>query len=158
MSQNKVFLTKEGIEKLRNEIHHLKTVEQRECLEAISDARGGDPSENTEYDVAKENYENLNIRLSKLNAILANTTLIDIESISNDTVQILTTVSLKNIKTNRELSYTIVPEFEVNIRESKISVSSPVGKSLIGKRVGECVKIKLPSNETIELEILDIKL
>ena len=158
MEAQKTFLTKEGIEKLQQEIFNLKTTEIRESLEAISDARGkGDPSENSEYDVAKERYEALNLRLSKLIQILSNATIINQDSIKDDIVQVLTTVYLKNKKTEKEVKYTIVPEFEVNLKEGKISVSSPVGSSLIGKARGESVKITTPAGE-IELEILDIKI
>ena len=158
MNENKTLLTKEGIERLKKELNILRSVEYKECLEAIEDARGkGDPSENTEYDIAKERYENLNLKINKLSSILVNATIINIEAVNLDKVQILTTVLLKNKKTDKELKYTIVPEFEVNLKESKISINSPVAKSLIGKVIGDNVKILTPSGE-LELEILDIKI
>ena len=153
---NKTLLTKEGLAKLHQEIQHLKSVELRECIEAISDARDkGDLSENAEYDAAKEKYDNLNNRLNKLTELFSNAVIINQESIKNDVVQILTTVHLKNKKTNKELSYTIVPHIEVNLKEGKISVNSPVAQSLIGKSKGESVKVSTPSG-LLELEILDI--
>ena len=155
---SKTFLTKEGIERLQQEIHHLKSVELKECIEAVADARDkGDLSENAEYDAAKENYENLNNKLHKLTAILSNSVVINQDAIKSDVVQILTTVCLKNKKTNKELTYTIVPNIETNIKEGKISVDSPVAQSLIGKTKGDCVKVKTPSGE-LELEILEIKI
>lgn len=153
---NKTLLTKEGLAKLHQEIQHLKSVELRECIEAISDARDkGDLSENAEYDAAKEKYDNLNNRLNKLTELFSNAVIINQEAIKNDVVQILTTVHLKNKKTNKELSYTIVPHIEVNLKEGKISVNSPVAQSLIGKSKGESVKVSTPSG-LLELEILDI--
>ena len=99
---SKTFLTKEGIERLQQEIHHLKSVELKECIEAVADARDkGDLSENAEYDAAKENYENLNNKLHKLTAILSNSVVINQDAIKSDVVQILTTVCLKNKKTNK---------------------------------------------------------
>ena len=155
---SKTFLTKEGIEKLQQEIQHLKSVEVKECIEALADARDkGDLSENAEYDAAKENYENLNNKLHKLSLILSNSVVINQDAIKSDMVQILTTVSLKNKKTNKELTYTIVPNRETNLKEGKISVDSPVAQSLIGKVKGDCVKVKTPAGE-LELEILNIKI
>lgn len=152
----KTFLTKEGIEKLQAEIHHLRTVEVRECIEAIADARDkGDLSENAEYDVAKERYETVNGRISKLNALLSTAVVINQESVRTDSVQILTTVEVKNLKTNKTLSYTIVPHIETNIKEGRISVNSPVAQALISKVIGDTVKVIIPSGE-IELEILNI--
>lgn len=154
----KTFLTKEGMEKLNAEILHLKTVEVRECIEAIAEAREkGDLSENSEYDAAKEKYDSVNNKINKLTEILSNAVVINEELVSTDSVQILTTVHVKNKKINKEIAYTIVPNMETNIKEGKISVSSPVAQALIGKKIGDVVKATTPAGE-LELEILNISL
>jgi transcription elongation factor GreA len=153
---SKTFLTKEGMEKLHFEINHLKTVEVRECIEDIAEARDkGDLSENAEYDAAKEKYDSVNDRIQKLQEILLNSVVINHEFIQTDSVQILTTVNLKNKKLNKEISYTIVPHLETNIKEGKISVNSPVAQALIGKVIGDVVKVNTPAGE-LELEVLNI--
>jgi len=155
---SKTLLTKEGMEKLTSEINHLKMVEVKECIEAIAEARDkGDLSENAEYDAAKERYDTVNARIQKLQEILSNSTIINQEFIKTDSVQILTTVALKNKKINKEISYTIVPNIETNIKEGKISVNSPVAQALIGKTIGETVKVNTPAGE-IEFEVLNITL
>jgi len=155
---SKTLLTKEGMEKLTSEINHLKTVEVKECIEAIADARDkGDLSENAEYDAAKERYDTVNSRIQKLQEILSNSTIINQEFVNTDSVQILTTVALKNKKINKEISYTIVPNIETNIKEGKISVNSPVAQALIGKTIGETVKVNTPAGE-IEFEVLNISI
>jgi len=155
---SKTLLTKDGIEKLQAEIHHLKYVEVKECIEAIAEARDkGDLSENAEYDAAKEKYETVNNRIQKLTEILTNSVVINQELVNTDSVQILTTVALKNKKLNKELNYTIVPHLETNIKEGRISVNSPVAQALIGKEIGDVVKVTTPNGE-LELEILNISL
>lgn len=154
----KVQVTKEGMEKLQAEIQHLKQVEVKECIEAIAEARDkGDLSENAEYDAAKERYDTVNDRIAKLTELLSNAVVINQESVSTDLVQILNKVSLKNLKTNKEIIYTIVPHIEVNLKEGKISVNSPVAQALIGKAKGETVKVNTPSGE-MQFEILDISI
>ena len=155
---NKTFLTKEGFEKLQQEIATIKTVEMKECINAIAEAREkGDISENAEYDVAMEQFDNLKNKLNKLNIELNNSIIISSETVKCDVVQILTTVRLLNKKTNKELLYTIVPQRETDIKKGKISVDSPVAQSLIGKSKGESVKVRTPT-DVLELEILDIKI
>jgi transcription elongation factor GreA len=155
---SKTLLTKEGIEKLQAEINHLKNIEVRECIEAIAEARDkGDLSENAEYDAAKEKYETVNNRIQKLTEILTNSVVINQESVNTDSVQILTTVLLKNKKLNKEISYTIVSHIETNIKEGKISVNSPVAQALIGKVIGDTVNVKTPNGD-IELEVLNISI
>jgi len=155
---SKTLLTREGIEKLQSEINYLKNVEVRECIEAIAEARDkGDLSENAEYDAAKEKYDSVNNKIQKLQEILLNSSVINTESISTDSVQILTTVELKNKKINKQVSYKIVPHIETNIKEGKISVNSPVAQALIGKVIGDVVKVTTPTGE-MEFEILNITL
>ena len=145
---SRTLLTREGIEKLQSEINHLKNVEVRECIEAIAEARDkGDLSENAEYDAAKEKYDSVNNKIQKLQEILLNASVINTESISTDSVQILTTVELTNKKINKQVSYKIVPHIEMNIKEGKISVNSPVAQALIGKIIGDVVKVTTPTGE-----------
>lgn len=154
---SKTLLTKEGMDKLCSEINYLKTVEVKECIEAIAEAREkGDVSENSEYDAAKEKYDAVNNRIQKLQEILMNSTIINQESVKTDSVQILTTVTIKNKKTNKEISYTIVPNIETNIKDGKISVNSPVAQALIGKLIGETTKVSTPNGAELEFEILNI--
>ena len=157
MSQ-KTLLTKDGFEKLQAELRHLKTIESKECIEAIADAcEKSDISENTEYDVAKERFDNLNIKINQLSNIIATAVIINENNVNTDIVQILTTVALKNKQSDKELSYTIVPHVETNIKEGKISVNSPVAQALIGKVIGDSVKVKTPAG-VLELEILNISI
>lgn len=154
----KVQLTKEGMEKLQAEIQHLKQVEVKECIEAIAEARDkGDLSENAEYDAAKERYDSVNDRIAKLVELLSNAVVINQETVNTDVVQILNKVSLKNLKTNKDIVYTIVPHIEVNLKEGKISINSPVAQALIGKTKGDSVKVNTPSGE-LQFEILDISI
>ena len=155
---NKIFLTKDGIEKLQQEILYMKNVELKECIEAIAEARDkGDLSENAEYDAAKEKFDTLTDKLNEKTKLFTNAVVINEEAINTDSVQILTTVCLKDKKNNKELTYTIVPHIETNVKEGRISVNSPVAQSLIGKAKGESVKVSTPKGE-LELEILDIKI
>ena len=155
----KVQLTKEGMEKLQAEIQHLKQVEAKECIEAIADARDkGDLSENAEYDVAKERYDALNVKIAKLSELLSNAVVINMESVNTDVVQILTKVKLKDLIKNKEIVYTIVAHPEVNLKEGKISVNSPVAQALIGKSKGDSVKVNIPSGAEMRFEILDISI
>lgn len=156
---SKTYLTKEGFEKLKQEIHDIKTIQLKECVDAMAEAREkGDLSENAEYDAAKEQFDNLHDKINKLSEMLSNSVIINQDMVKCDVVQILTTVCLLNKKTKKELSYTIVPPTETDVKSGKISVDSPVAQSLIGKAKGESVQVKLPSNVVLELEILDIKL
>lgn len=156
---NKTYLTKEGFEKLKQEISDIKTIQLKECVDAMAEAREkGDLSENAEYDAAKEQFDNLHDRINKLSVMLSNSLIINQDMVKCDVVQILTTVHLLNKKTKKELSYTIVPPTDTDVKSGKISVDSPVAQSLIGKAKGESVQVKLPSNVVLELEILDIKI
>ena len=113
----KTYVTKNGYQKLLDELNRLLTVENRQALEMLQEAREkGDLSENSEYDAAKEKYENVNNRIQQLTELLSNSTVINEETVSADNVQILTTVYLKNLKVNKEFKYTIVPHIETNIK------------------------------------------
>jgi len=154
----KVAMTQEGRLKLEEDLSRMKGKEMREVLAALSDAREkGDISENSEYDAAKEAFDMLNLRIQKLDAILKNSYVLNRESVDISSVQILTKVRIMNLKNKKELIYTIVPENEIDLKNCKISHSSPIGKGLIGKCVGDTVKISVPAGE-MEFQIMDISL
>jgi transcription elongation factor GreA len=150
------YLTKEGLQKLKDEIHHLKTVERPRISQQIAEARDkGDLSENAEYDAAKEAQGMLEAKIAKLDGVLANARLIDEDHIDTSKVFILSKVKIRNLKTNAEMSYTLVAENEANLAEKKISVDSPIGKGLLGKAVGDVAEVQVPAG-LIPFEILDI--
>ena len=140
------YYTQEGLDKLRNEIKQLQTVERPKISQQIAEARDkGDLSENAEYDAAKEAQGMLEARISKLKNTLANARLIDDSEIDDSKVFILSTVKIKNIKNSMQMNYTLVAENEADIRAGKISVDSPIGKGLLGKEVGEIADINTPA-------------
>lgn len=149
-------LTREGYFKIEAELISLKTNEMRECLQNLTDAREkGDLTENAEFETAKQALEDLNIRMGKLSTILANSQIID-GIIDNGTVQLLTWVRFKNLTSNKEIEYRIVPEHEIDLKSGKISSLSPIGKGLMDRKVGDRVMVDIPSGK-IELEILEIR-
>jgi len=153
---SKIPMTKEGYQKLFDDLRRMKGPEMQEVLQNLAEAREkGDVSENAEYDVAKEQFENLQKKISELSDRLANSVILDRDMVKTNFVQILTTVRLENLKTKKEQTYTIVPENETDMKSGKISFSSPIGKGLIGKAVNEVVKIKVPAGE-LEFKILEI--
>jgi transcription elongation factor GreA len=150
------YLTKEGLQKLKDEIHHLKTVERPRISQQIAEARDkGDLSENAEYDAAKEAQGMLEAKIAKLDTVLANARLIDEDHIDTSKVFILSKVKIRNLKTQTEMSYTLVAENEANLAEKKISVDSPIGKGLLGKAVGDVAEVQVPAG-LIPFEILSI--
>lgn len=153
---SKIPMTKEGYQKLFDDLRRMKGPEMQEVLQNLAEAREkGDISENAEYEVAKEQFENLQKKISDLSDRLANSVILDRDMVKTNFVQILTTVRLENLKTKKEQTYTIVPENETDMKAEKISFSSPIGKGLIGKAVNEVVKIKVPAGE-LEFKILEI--
>jgi len=154
---NKVsYYTEEGLENFRKELDFLKNKERRRISQAIADARDkGDLSENAEYDAAKEAQGHLEARIAKMEATLATARIIDDSQLDNDQVRILSLVEVLNKSTNTKMKYVLVAPSEVSLQEGKISIESPIGKSLLGKKVGEIAKTKVP-NGFIELEILKI--
>jgi transcription elongation factor GreA len=156
---SKTFLTKEGYEKLQHEINNIKNIEIRECIDAMAEAsEKGDLSENSEYDAAKEQYDNLVQKLNKLVQMYTNANIISTDNIKCTSVQALTTVCIANKKTKKEVSYKIVPAFEADIKNGKISLDSPMAQSLLGKSKGEIAEFKTPNGDILVFEILDIKL
>lgn len=146
----------DGYEKIRAEIKQLEEVERPEVIRQIQEAREkGDLSENAEYDAAKEAQGKLETKIAELKAILADAKIIDTSKVQTDSVQILSRVEMKNVKTGMVMTYTIVSESEANLRENKISVATPIAQGLLGKRVGDVATIKIPQG-IIELEIINI--
>lgn len=150
------YMSKEGYDKLVAELHHLETVERPKASAAIAEARDkGDLSENSEYDAAKEAQGMLEMKINQLKEAVNSAKIIDPTKLNTDTVQILTKVELLNTKNKMKMAYTIVSESEANLRQGKISVSTPIAQGLLGKKVGDVVDIKIPQG-TISLEILSI--
>ena len=151
-----IYFTQEGLQKLKDEIHYLKTVERKKITQQIAEARDkGDLSENAEYDAAKEAQGLMEARIANLVSNLSNARLVDETKIDTSRVLILSTVKLRNKKNKAEMKYTLVAENEADFKSNKISVSSPSGKGLLGKKVGEVAIIKIPNGE-LELEIVKI--
>jgi transcription elongation factor GreA len=150
------YYTKEGLEKLHNDLHNLKTKGRADIAKQIAEARDkGDLSENAEYDAAKDAQGLLELKISKLEEILSNARLIDETNVDLSKVSILSKVRVKNKKVNKEFTYMLVAEEEANLKENKISVQSPIGKGLLGKQVGEIAEIQVPAG-LIEFEVLEI--
>lgn len=150
------YYTVEGLQKLKDELHELKTVQRPSISEQIAEARDkGDLSENAEYDAAKEAQGILEMKISKLENIIANARLIDETLIDNSKVFILSKVRIKNQLNGIELEYTLVAENEADIKVKKISVDSPIGKGLLGKKKGDVAEIQTPGGN-IKFEILEI--
>ena len=150
------YYTAEGLKKLRDELNQLKDVERPRASQAIAEARDkGDLSENAEYDAAKEAQGLLEMKIAKLEELVANARIIDESQLDVSKVLVLSTVKLKNLANKMQITYTLVAESEADLKAGKISVSSPIGKGLLGKSVGEIAEIKVPSG-TLKLEILEI--
>ena len=150
------YMTEAGMKKLREDLEQLMNVERPSISRQIAEARDkGDLSENAEYDAAKEAQGLLEMRIAKLQNTLASARIIDESKIEKNSVQILTKVKLKNTKSNALMSYTIVSESEANLREGKISISTPIAKGLLGKKVGEVAEIQVP-NGMMSFEIVEI--
>lgn len=151
-----VYMTDAGLRKLREELDRLVNVERPKISQQIGEARDkGDLSENAEYDAAKEAQGMLEMRISKLQEMITNSRIIDESKLDRNSVQILSTVKLKNTKTGIMMTYTLVAENEANVKEGKIAINTPIGKGLIGKKVGEQVMITIPSGQLF-LEIIEI--
>ncbi len=152
------YYTQEGLNKLKDELNFLKTKERASIARQIAEAREkGDLSENAEYDAAKEAQGLLELKISKLEEIVANARLIDESQLDTSKVMILTKVKIKNLKNNQMMEYTLVAENEANLKEGKISIDSPIGKGLLGKKVGDKVEIVVPAG-TIPFEIVNISI
>ena len=152
------YMTQEGYDKMVAELRHMETVDRPAASEAIAEARDkGDLSENSEYDAAKEAQAMLEMKINKLKAALASAKIIDPKKLSTDTVQILSTVEMENVKNKARMKYTIVSESEANLREGKISSQTPVAQGLLGHKVGDVVEIKIPQG-VVQLKIVNISI
>ncbi|MDD4141314.1 MAG: transcription elongation factor GreA [Bacteroidales bacterium] len=155
MSTSKYF-TEEGLKKVKDELHHLITVERPNISRQIAEARDkGDLSENSEYDAAKEAQGLLEIKIASMQDVIRNAKIIDESKLDDSKVLILSKVKVLNMANNKAMEYTIVPENEANLKEYKLSVASPIAKGLLGKTKGETVKIQVPAG-IITLKILEI--
>ena len=140
------YMTQEGYDKKMAELAHLENVERPEVDRAIVEARDkGDLSENAEYDAAKERQGMLEAKIAELKSLIASARIIDESKITTDEVQLLNKVTIRNVKTKSQMTYTIVTETEANLREGKISISTPIAKGLLGHKVGEIVDVQAPA-------------
>lgn len=150
------YYTEEGLKKLKDDLQNMKRVERPKISQQIADAREkGDLSENAEYDAAKEAQGLLELRISKMESVLAYARLIDESQIDTSKAFILAKVKIRNKMNKAIMNYTLVAENEADLKTGKISVSSPIGKSILGKAVGELVDVKVPSG-VVQFEILEI--
>jgi transcription elongation factor GreA len=151
-----IYITEEGLQKLKGELDQLRLVERPMISKLIADARDkGDLTENAEYSAAKEAQGMLEMKISRLEDIIARSRLIDESKIDSSTVRLLNRVKIKNKSNNNVMEYQIVPESEANFKLGKIAINSPIAMGLIGKKVGETVQIKVPSG-VITFEIISI--
>lgn len=152
------YYTEEGLQKLKDELHQLRTVERQSVIRQIAEARDkGDLSENAEYDAAKEAQGLLELKIAKLEEIVSNARIVDSAQLDTSKVSILTTVKIKNLKNNAEMKYTLVAENEADFKAGKISIDSPIGKGLVGKKVGDKVEVTVPAG-VIPFQIMEISI
>ena len=150
------YYTIEGLKKLKDELSHLKDIERPKASNAIGEARDkGDLSENAEYDAAKEAQGMLEMKISKLEEVFSNARVIDESQLDLSKVLVLSKVKIKNLNNQMQLNYKLVAESEADLKSGKISVSSPIGKGLLGKKVGEVAEVIVP-NGTLKFEIISI--
>lgn len=151
------YMSQKGYDKLVAELQHMESVDRPAASAAIAEARDkGDLSENAEYDAAKEWQGKLETKIAMLKKTIMEAKIIDTTHLDANTVQILSTVELRNIKNNMKMTYRIVSDTEANLREGKISVGTPIAKGLLGKKIGEIAEIKVPAG-LLQLEIVSIK-
>lgn len=150
------YVTEDGLQKLKTELDHLMYVERPQISKAIAEARDkGDLSENAEYDAAKEAQGMLEMKISNLKDMIANSRILDESKIDTSKVQILNKVKIKNTGNNATMEYLIVSDSEANLKQGKISVNTPIAKALLGKKVGDIVEVDVPSGK-VTFEIVDI--
>lgn len=152
-------MTEQGYEKLLDEVKKLEEVERPQVIQAIAEARDkGDLSENAEYSAAKEKQALLEDRINQLQMQLRSVRIIDTKQLNTDTVQLLTTVTVLNVKENKKKNFTIVSDTESNIRKGKISISTPIAQGLLGKKVGDVVDIEVPAGIlTFKIEAISVE-
>lgn len=150
------YYTEEGLKKLKEELDHLRDVERPKASQAIAEARDkGDLSENAEYDAAKEAQGLLEMKIAKMEEIVANARIIDESQLDTSKALVLSTVKIRNQANKMEMKYTLVAESEADLKSGKISVTSPIGKGLLGKSVGDIAEVQVP-NGTLKFEVLEI--
>jgi len=150
------YYTKEGLKKLKDEVEQLIKVERPALSKQIAEARDkGDLSENAEYHAAKEAQGFLELKISKLQELIRNARIMDESKLDTSKVLLLSIVKIKNLKNNKEMKYTLVPEQEADLKSAKISVTSPIARGLLGKKVGDIAEIKVPAG-VIPFEIIEI--
>jgi len=153
-----VYMTQEGYNKLLEQIKQMESVDRPRISAQIAEARDkGDLSENAEYDAAKEAQGMLEMKIAQLKDTLSNARVIDESKISNDTIQILSKVKVKDTKSGRVMDYTLVSESEANIRQGKLAVSTPIGKALLGHKVGDIIEVTIPAG-LLHLEVIEISI
>lgn len=152
------YMTADGLQKLKEELQFLESVERPRVIRAIAEAREkGDLSENAEYDAAKEEQSNLESKISQIKAQIVEARIIDEKRISTNEVQILTKVRIRNVKNGAEKTYHLVTEGEANVAAGKLSVTTPIAKGLLGKKVGDIAEVTVPAGK-MQFEILEISL
>ena len=152
------YMTASGLQKLKEELQHLESVERPRVIAAIAEAREkGDLSENAEYDAAKEEQGVLESRIAMLKGKIMDARIMDETSINTDEVQILTKVRVQNLKTGQEKVYQLVTEGEANILEGKIATTTPIAKGLMGKKVGDTAEVVVPAGK-LQFKILEISI
>ncbi|WP_417613018.1 transcription elongation factor GreA [Owenweeksia hongkongensis] len=152
------YYSKEGLQKLKEELERMKSIDRPSISKQIAEARDkGDLSENAEYDAAKEAQGLLEMKISKLEDTVANARLLDSSKVDTSKVMVLSTVKIRNTANKMEMNYTLVSESEADLKAGKISVNSPIGQGLVGKKVGDKAEIKVPSG-IMTFEILEISI
>lgn len=152
------YYSKEGLTKLIDELHYLKTKGRADMSKQIAEARDkGDLSENAEYDAAKDAQGLLELKISKLETVVSNGRVLDESTIDLSTASVFTSVKIRNVANKAEIKYKLVSEEEANLKENKISIKSPFGQGLLGKKIGEIAEIKAPAG-IVKFEILEISL
>jgi len=153
---SKVYVTKQGYQKMLDEVNHLINVENKDALEMLKEAREkGDISENGEYEVAKQLLDGLSIKIASLQSKIKSCEIIASDG-NCDQVNMLSTVNIKNLATNKNGSWTLVPENEIDIKNGRISFNSPIGSALLGKKKGDIVDVEVPAGK-MKLEIISIE-
>ena len=158
MEKEIIYLTADGMKKLKEELDHMRSVERPAISAAIAEARDkGDLSENAEYDAAREAQGMLEMRIAQMEHTLSKARIIDESKIDTSKVQILRRVKLLKHNVKKEVEYTIVSENEANLREGKLAIGTPIAKALLGRKVGDTVEVSVPAG-TLKLEILNISI
>ena len=152
------YFTEEGLNKLKDDLHHMQTKGRTDMARQIAEARDkGDLSENAEYDAAKDAQGLLELKISELSKVLSNSRVLKAGDIDTSSVRVLSTVKIKNTKSKKEFTYTLVSEAEASVAQKKISVTSPIGSSLLGKKIGDTADVTTPRG-SMSFEVLDISI